>query len=181
MKANGTWKQNIAGYNISISIKNKEARYLAEGGYEGGGTCEDAGDILRVAASAVAHAKSGVTRHHGLVYLATPYSSPDADVRAHRFDEVNRCAAEMMSRGISVFSPISHSHPIALAGTLPTNWEFWRDYDYAMLQACCRMAVLMQDGWRQSVGVQEEIAIARRLSRPVEYIPHNRPYKGKML
>jgi len=56
MKANGTWKQKIAGLNIEIKIKNKEAEYLVEGGRQGGGTCEDVGDLLAIVANAIAHA-----------------------------------------------------------------------------------------------------------------------------
>jgi len=82
-------------------------------------------------------------------------------------------AGDMMRRGEHVFSPISHTHPIALAGDLPKGWEFWQAYDRAMLRACGKLAVLMQDGWQESVGVQAEIAIAREMGLPVEFIEHN--------
>lgn len=59
MKANGTWKQKISGLNIEIKIENQEATYLVEGGYMGGGTCEDAGDLLGIIANAVDHATAG--------------------------------------------------------------------------------------------------------------------------
>ena len=107
-----------------------------------------------------------------LVYLATPYSHPDAAVREQRFREVNRVAGDMMRRGEHVFSPISHAHPIALTGDLPMGWDFWQAYDRAILRACGKLAVLMQNGWQDSVGVQAEIAIAREMGLPVEFIEH---------
>lgn len=110
-----------------------------------------------------------------LVYLATPYRHPDAEIREHRFREVNRVAGDMMRRGELVFSPISHTHPIALAGDLPKDCEFWQAYARTMLRACNKLAVLMQDGWQDSVGVQDEIAIAREMHLPVEFIEHNQP------
>lgn len=113
-----------------------------------------------------------------LVYLATPYNHPDAEVRERRFREVNRVAGDMIRRGEHVFSPISHTHPIALDGDLPKGWEFWRTYDRAMLRACGKLAVLMQDGWQESVGVQAEIAIAREMGLPVEFIEHNHEICG---
>ena len=122
--------------------------------------------------------------HHGqpsgcaLVYLATPYSHPDAEVRESRFREVNRVAGDMIRRGEHVFSPFSHTHPIALDGDLPKGWEFWQAYDRAMLRACGKLAVLMQDGWQESVGVQAEIAIAREMGLPVEFIEHNHEICG---
>jgi hypothetical protein len=112
-----------------------------------------------------------------LIYLATPYSHPDAEVREHRFREVNRVAADLMRDGLHVFSPISHTHPIAVAGDLPKDWEFWQAYDRTVLSACSKVMVLMQDGWRESTGVQAEIEIAREMGLPVEFIePYTRAH-----
>lgn len=105
-----------------------------------------------------------------LIYLATPYSHPDELVRIARFEAVNKVAASMMRSGLHVFSPISHTHPIALAGDLPLGWEFWEAYDRAILSACGKVVVLMLDGWKESKGVTAEIAIAREMGLPVEYI-----------
>lgn len=116
-----------------------------------------------------------------LVYLATPYSHPDPEVRERRFREVNRVAANLMRDGLHVFSPISHTHPIAVAGDLPKSWEFWQAYDRAVLSACRNVMVLMQDGWRESTGVQAEIEIAREMGLPVEFIEHNGEAKARPL
>lgn len=77
-----------------------------------------------------------------LVYLASPYSHVDALVRLRRFEDACRAAAVLMGRGILIFCPIAHTHPIAVAGKLPLGWEFWERYDRAMLAACGRMMVL---------------------------------------
>lgn len=113
------------------------------------------------------------THQDGLVYLATPYSHPDVMVRERRFREVNRVAADLMRQGVMVFSPISYTHTIAVAGDLPKGWEFWQKYDRTMLGVCCKVVVLMQDGWRESVGVQSEIAIAKEMGIPVEFAEHS--------
>jgi len=91
-------------------------------------------------------------------------------VRQKRFDTVCGIAAKMMRSGLCIFSPIAHTHPIALAGQLPTGWEFWHKYDRAMLGACSRLYVLMMDGWQFSTGMQAEIGIMRQLGKPIEYI-----------
>ena len=91
-------------------------------------------------------------------------------MRASRFLEVNRVAAHLMARGLKVFSPISHTHPIAMAGELPLGWEFWRDFDFAYLTHCYRIIVLKVDGWRESVGVQAEIKMAEELGLEIEYM-----------
>lgn len=105
----------------------------------------------------------------GLVYLACPYSHPDMAVRLARFQTVNDVAAQLMNEGEFIFSPISHTHPIALAGNLPTGWDFWSEYDRAVLLCCKKMVVLMLPGWDESMGVAAEIVIAQDLGIPIEY------------
>lgn len=112
------------------------------------------------------------TSGSGLIYLATPYSHAEAEIRNHRFLEVNRVAASLMREGLHIYSPISHTHPIAMAGEMPKDWEFWQGYCLTMLQSCSKMVVLMQDGWRESVGVQAEINIARNIGMPIEFMAH---------
>ena len=54
-------------------------------------------------------------------------------------------AAQLMAEGELIFSPISHTHPIALAGDLPTDWNYWESYDRAILQCCCKVKVCAQN------------------------------------
>ena len=102
-------------------------------------------------------------------YLAVPYRHSDPKVVEERFNLVNAVAAQMMEDGDFVFSPISHSHPIALAGNLPGDWKYWEKYDRAMLENCRRLVVLCLPGWRESEGVQAEMKIAAELGLPVTY------------
>ena len=104
-----------------------------------------------------------------MIYLASPYSHPDAEVRQQRFDAVCQVAAALLRRGQMLFSPIAHSHPIARYG-LPKDWAFWRRYDRLHLERCGELVVLMLDGWRESIGVAAEIDIAGELGKPVRYL-----------
>lgn len=104
------------------------------------------------------------------IYMACPYSDESAGVRAWRFELVNRAAAKLMQEGHLVFSPISHTHPIAEAGDLPKGWEFWEAYDRTFLEWADEVHVLMIDGWRESKGVTAEIRIARELKKRVVYV-----------
>lgn len=103
------------------------------------------------------------------IYLATPYSDSDPAVRQRRFEAVNKLAAKLMAGGFMVFSPISHTHPIAVVGDLPTGWDYWERYDRKILAICDEVIVFCQDGWQESVGVQAEIKIAEELGIPVLY------------
>lgn len=109
-------------------------------------------------------------RTGGLVYLASPYSHPLEYVRQTRFEQACAAAAALMRRGVYVFSPIAHTHPIACAGKLPTGWDFWQPYDRLYLQACERMIVLQLEGWEESKGVSDEIFIMQTMGKPIEYV-----------
>ena len=105
-----------------------------------------------------------------LIYIATPYSSPDPRVQWERFKTVNKVSAELMEKGKYVFSPISHTHPIAIEGDLPKDWDYWEGYDRLMLSKCTKLLVVMADGWQESIGVKAEIGIAKELNIPIEYM-----------
>jgi hypothetical protein len=104
------------------------------------------------------------------IYLACPYSHHDARVREARFKRVNVFASMLMKCGDFVFSPISHTHPIAEAGGLPGSWEYWEPYDRSFLEWADELHVLMLPGWKESIGVQAEIRIAQASGKPVKYI-----------
>jgi hypothetical protein len=105
-----------------------------------------------------------------LIYLATPYSHDDTYVKEYRFLAVNKVASVLLARGEFVFSPISHTHPIAKVGKLPGDWEYWLNFDKAFLERCSKLYVLMLDGWKESSGVTAEIKIAKELGIEIEYL-----------
>ena len=77
-----------------------------------------------------------------IIYLACPYSHTDPEIREFRFRQVNEAASRLMKMGKIVFSPISHTHPIALAGDLPLGWDYWESFDRAYLEASQEVVVL---------------------------------------
>lgn len=105
-----------------------------------------------------------------MIYLATPYSHPDPAVQKDRFHKVTIVAARLMEAGNHVFSPITHCHPIAVVGQLPTDWKYWEEYDTKILSICTELMVLRLPGWEDSTGVANEITIAQTLNIPVSYI-----------
>jgi nucleoside 2-deoxyribosyltransferase len=104
-----------------------------------------------------------------MIYLASPYSHPDAGVREQRFRAACRATAALFHAGRTLFSPIAHSHPMVEHG-LPTNWEFWQRCNVEHLQRCDELVILTLDGWQESVGVQAEIRIAGELGKPVSFL-----------
>ena len=109
-------------------------------------------------------------RNKPLVYLACPYSSPDARVRRERLWWANRVAADLILRGQVVFSPISHTAPIAEEFELPIDFDFWKAFDRTYLICCHRLFVLKIHGWKESNGVQWEIEFAKSIRIPLVYV-----------
>jgi hypothetical protein len=115
------------------------------------------------------------------IYLATPYTHTDPDIREFRFHEINVVAAHIMKSGIYVFSPISHTHPIAVAGDLPIDWSYWENYDRTFLEWCDELWVYCSEGWEESKGVRVEIEVAKEMEKPVRFIDHEYMKTGKFL
>jgi nucleoside 2-deoxyribosyltransferase len=105
-----------------------------------------------------------------VIYLASPYSHPDPAVRRRRFKAACRAAAALLKQGLDVYSPIVHSTPIAACGIDDMDHAFWMRVDKPYLDWCRMVMVLKLDGWRQSRGINMELAAARRLKKPVCFI-----------
>lgn len=107
-----------------------------------------------------------------IIYLASPYTHPLHEVRSDRVRAASQCAAALMELGHVVFSPITHGHQVAdhLPEDLAHDHEFWMGQCLPMLGACQKLYILPLRGWRESRGLGEEIAWARREGRQTAII-----------
>ncbi len=99
------------------------------------------------------------------IYLASPYSHPNATVRHERFTSALRCAANLYRAGKTVFSPIVHYHPIHLSHDMPTDHGFWKPHNENMLRAASGLYVLDIDGWQDSEGTRHEVEMNTEFAR----------------
>lgn len=104
---------------------------------------------------------------HGYWYVATPYSKhPRGTESAYR--EACEATALLIRAGITVFSPIAHSHAIAIYGGIdPLDHELWMRVDRPMVDAACGCIVVEMDGWQDSRGVAVEIELFSTAGRPI--------------
>jgi len=100
------------------------------------------------------------------IYLAAPYSHADPLIVDARVEVINQVAGELMGRGLYVFSPISHCHPIARAVGLPGSFAYWQGYNRVMLCGALAIVVLTLEGWTVSTGVTGELEIADTIGIP---------------
>ena len=56
---------------------------------------------------------------------------------------------------------------MAVHYNLPKDFEFWMNYDHAMIERCEVFGVLLLPDWTKSEGVQAEIAYAKQLEKPI--------------
>ena len=106
-----------------------------------------------------------------VIYLASPYSHPDADVRKYRYEQARDATIWLINKGYRVFSPIVYSHQLALAG-LASDWQFWSAFDLAMIDRCDVLWILDIDGRQQSIGVEKEREYAMN-KMPIRYVMSN--------
>lgn len=104
---------------------------------------------------------------HGFWYLATVYTKhPNGVHDAARV--AGKLAGRLTQRGVPVFSPICHSHLIALAAHLnPVDHDFWMAADRPMMVAARGLIVATMEGWTQSRGITEEIAEFNKAGKPI--------------
>ncbi len=105
-------------------------------------------------------------------YLATPYSHKDPNIMIQRFNAACHAAAVLMGDGETVFSPIAHSHPIALymGGGAQVNGEFWMKQDSPILDFCDELVIIMMDGWETSNGIKKERDYAAKHCIKISYM-----------
>lgn len=105
-----------------------------------------------------------------MIYVASPYSSPEPTVRDQRFRLARKYVAHLLGKKIPAFSPIAYCHDISQLYNLPTDAGYWHHVNEQFLRVSESMHVLCIPGWENSVGVQYEIGFMTARDRPITYI-----------
>jgi hypothetical protein len=104
------------------------------------------------------------------IYLASPYSHDDPEIRKARFIQICEIAGDLMKEGYKILSPIAQTHEIAIRCDLPTDIEYWRSWNYALLRHADKLLIAKMAGWDISKGIAWEIKIAKSLDIEIEYL-----------
>lgn len=104
-------------------------------------------------------------------YLASPYSSDDALTRQLRYLMVVNVATQLVrDHGLTLIEPIAMSHHHAQMFGLPSGYDFWKRRDRMLIDRSDGVVVALINGWKESVGVKDEIAYAQAQGKPVFYL-----------
>ena len=102
-----------------------------------------------------------------MIYLASPYTSPQIGLVEFRVAETRRFSAWLWSNGYMPVSPILHWHEAATLHSLPTDAAAWTRWNRDLIRRCDGVHLLCLPGWRESVGVAMELEWARVMGLPV--------------
>lgn len=103
-------------------------------------------------------------------YLGTVYSKHKGGIE-QAFIEASQQAAILTRAGVPIFSPIAHTHPIAIHGNIdPLDHKIWLEADRTLMEAARGMIVCQMDGWRESYGIDHEIKAFERMGKPIIYM-----------
>ena len=106
----------------------------------------------------------------GFWYLATPYSNYPIGIEA-AFKLACWQSGALIRAGVPVFSPIAHSHPIAMACRMdPLDHDIWLPLDMPMMDAARGLIVCMAEGWDTSYGVRVETETFRKAGKQIVYM-----------
>lgn len=93
----------------------------------------------------------------GYWYLASPYSKYPDGIHA-AFYEICRCSAWLVRQGVNIYSPIAHTHPIAVWGNIdPLDHAIWLPADKPLMQGARGLIVALMPTWQDSYGIGVEI------------------------
>ena len=100
-------------------------------------------------------------------YLASPYSKFPGGIDA-AFEEVCREAALLVRAGVPVYSPIAHTHPVAIHGDIdPFDHNIWLEADRTFMEAAKGMILCRMEGWETSYGIGKELEYFQAAGKPV--------------
>ncbi len=116
-----------------------------------------------------------------LIYLASPYTHKDHNIKIKRYRQVCHAALILHSWDIPIYSPIAHWHPIAeLANKTPGITLMYNrllEHDGIMISRCDDFWVLDLEGFDNSTGIAWELAHAAECSLIPEWLDHESLFK----
>ena len=80
-------------------------------------------------------------------------------------------AAFLVKENIPCYSPIAHTHPVALYGGIdPYSHEIWLKADKPFMDAAAGLVVVKMEGWGSSYGIHQEVNAFAAAGKPIVYL-----------
>lgn len=104
-----------------------------------------------------------------MVYLASPYSHEDEEVREARYEAACKACLRLFLEGYAVFSPIVHWHNITKTYRLKTDHKTFEEYNKEILQRADEVVFFVIPGFVKSKGIAAELAWASSCQKPMRF------------
>lgn len=109
-------------------------------------------------------------KRYDLIYVGTPYTKYLGGIEP-AFVDACKLTARLLQSGLKVYSPIAHTHPIAIHGNInPLDLNVWLPFDASIMAKSDAMIVAMMPGWEVSTGVLHEIRVFVAAGKPVYFL-----------
>src|SRR5688572_29901079 len=106
----------------------------------------------------------------GFWYVGSPYSKYPDGLHA-AFREVSRITGSLIAQGVHCYSPIAHTHPVAIhSGMDPLDHSIWLAADAPLMRAAIGLIVCKMESWEKSYGLKVEIEEFERAEKPIVYL-----------
>ena len=107
-----------------------------------------------------------------MIYLASPYSHINRRTQHERYLAVRAVVALLLPRNPTrpIFSPIVYAHEMAQEHGMATDARTWQLFNTHLLRKADELWVLTLPGWKESVGVQQELELACAAFIPYKFL-----------
>lgn len=105
-----------------------------------------------------------------LFYLASPYSRYPHGLEA-AFNVALDASALLIRHGVPVFSPIAHTHPIAIrSGIDPHDHKIWLPAERPIMDCASGLIMLRAESWEISYGMNVEREAFAVAGKPIVWM-----------
>jgi len=104
------------------------------------------------------------------IFVISPYTHPDPDVVCDRAKAAEKYLAFLVKNNMVAYSTIAAMHHLTQEHELPTDYEYWKNHCTKMIESAKEVHVLCLDGWKESDGAQDELAIAMNLGKIITLV-----------
>jgi hypothetical protein len=105
-----------------------------------------------------------------LICLIAPYSDRNPRIVAKRMATFYMTDAALCEQGNITISCLDKHSRLPFNSALRGDYDFWKRQAETMIKVCDKVVVIKMDGWETSSGVTQELALAKSLGKPIEYI-----------
>lgn len=109
-----------------------------------------------------------------MIYLGQPFKHKNVQIEEARYNLALDVTADLMQRGIFIYSPIVNSYNQNLLFNESQDFSFWRPFDFHMMSKADELWVMKIEGWRESAGLTAEIDFAKAMGISIDSISPTR-------